>query len=353
MKNIPVLFAALLLAAACNKANETPASDAAVEYGTVEFNISVPEAAETKAISQYSTVQPYEAAVKSVQLLVFDEDGKLNLYQNGTSLSGSFTTTSGGKTVWAVINGPDLSSISTLDAMRGSIFDLSLNETGTNGSFVMAGEKFILVGATSSSNCAITAKRFLSRIALVSVTNNLPASYGTITIKRVFLSNVSGSIAANGDFTSACGFINQNGRADKDPRSEADIIGTSGNEASCPALTCNSNSFTLANSETQNLSDPILLYAYQNNNRTAPDGFHSPYVARGTTLVVEASINNQSFYYPVLMKNGVGRNKLYTVGLTLTALGSSDPDVLVEKGTAAFSISIAEWESGATYEETI
>ena len=217
----------------------------------------------------------------------------------------------------------------------------------------MAGDKFCVVSATSSSNCIISVKRFLCRIALVSVTNNLPASYGTITINRVFLSNVTGAISAAGSFISGCGYINQNGRADKDPRNAADIIGTSGNNASCPDLTCNSNSFTVANAQTQSLTNPVLLYAYPNSNTTAPNGFQSPYVARGTTLVVEASVNNQTCYYPVLMKRGVERNKLYSIGLTLTALGSSDPEVLIEKGSASFSISIADWESGAVYEETI
>ena len=53
------------------------------------------------------------------------------------------------------------------------------------------------------------------------------------------------------------------------------------------------------------------------------------------------------------MKDGIGRNKLYSIGLTVTALGSDDPEEVIEKGSASFSITVADWENGAVYEETI
>ena len=351
MKHIPVLLAALALAAACNKTNVSPEVAENAKCGTIEFNISTSEA--TKAITQYTTVQSYEKVVKSVQVLVFGEDGKINNYLNGTSLSGSISTTTGSKTIWAVINGPDLSTTGSLTSMQGTILDLSLNGTSADGSFVMAGNGNCTVSATSTVNCAISAKRFLSRIALVSITNNLPASYGPLLVNRVFLSNVVGGIAATGDYIPGCRYVNKNGRADKDPRSESDIIGTNGNEATCPELTFSSRNLQIQNAQTNTPSKPILLYAYPNECTTEPNGFQSSYEPRKTVLVVEASIQNHVYYYPVVMKDGIGRNKLYSIGLTVTALGSDDPEEVIEKGSASFSITVADWENDAVYEETI
>ena len=47
------------------------------------------------------------------------------------------------------------------------------------------------------------------------------------------------------------------------------------------------------------------------------------------------------------------RNKAYTVALTIRNLGSDDPDKPVEKGTVSVSISVAGWETGTSYDETI
>ncbi len=351
MKHIPLILAALLLAAACDKAKEAPATSKQEETGTIEFQISTSQA--TKAISQYTDVKPYETAVKSVQLLLFDSDGKISNYINGTALSGSISTTAGSKTVWAVINGPDLSTVKQLSSVEGAIFDISLNGTSASGSFVMAGSNTCTVSASAPVNCTIAAKRFLSRIALVSVTNSLPAGYGNLTVNRVFLSNVVGGISGKGEFIGGCRYINQNGRADNNPRNAADIIGTAGNEASCPELTCSTRNLIVANAQTNAPSSPILLYAYPNGCTVEPNGFQSAYEPRKTVLVVEAQVKNDTYYYPVVLKDGVGRNKLYSIGLTVTALGSDDPEHVIEKGTANFSITVDDWENGAVYEETI
>ena len=59
-------------------------------------------------------------------------------------------------------------------------------------------------------------------------------------------------------------------------------------------------------------------------------------------------------YYPVVLDNAVlERNKTYTVGLTITGPGSSDPDKPVDKGSIAVTISVSGWTAGATYDETI
>ena len=65
-------------------------------------------------------------------------------------------------------------------------------------------------------------------------------------------------------------------------------------------------------------------------------------------LIVAAT----KYYYPVVI-NTPERNKAYTVELTITGLGSTDPDQPVSKGAITAAVTVQGWQSGATYEETI
>ena len=67
-----------------------------------------------------------------------------------------------------------------------------------------------------------------------------------------------------------------------------------------------------------------------------------------------ATVSGKKYYYPVVLDNAtLERNKTYTVGLTITGLGSEDPNKPVEKGTISASITVSGWTAGAVYDETI
>ena len=68
--------------------------------------------------------------------------------------------------------------------------------------------------------------------------------------------------------------------------------------------------------------------------------------------MVAATISGTKYYYPVTI-NTPERNKAYTVELTITGLGSTDPDQPVSKGAITASVTVQEWLPGTTYEETI
>ena len=110
-KTIIAMAAACAALAACSK---EPISSAIVTpseegVGQITFTVAGDEPAETRAVTAYTTAQTYESQVNKVQVFVFGSDGAINFYQNlGTSTSGSISTTAGTKTVWAVVNGPDL-----------------------------------------------------------------------------------------------------------------------------------------------------------------------------------------------------------------------------------------------------
>ena len=325
------------------------------ELGTLSFEIMPAEdVAVTKAVSAYTTAQTYEAQVNKVQILVFGSDGAINFYKNlGSSTSGSISTTAGTKTVWAVVNGPDLSSVGTLSALQATAVDLSANSTTASTGFVMAGSSTCTVSSGATASCAVTVSRLASRVALTSVVNNLPSSYGAITINRVFLSNVVGNQNLAGS-ASASTWYNKNGRADESTRNTAHIIDGSTYKASCEALTYKGVVSSLANGGTYSPSTPLLFYSYPNSSTTAPAGFQSTFAAQRSVLVVVATISGTTYYYPVVLDDAVlARNTAYTVGLTITGLGSSDPNTPVTKGSISASVTVSGWSSGATYDETI
>ncbi|MBO4568674.1 MAG: hypothetical protein J5674_01615, partial [Candidatus Methanomethylophilaceae archaeon] len=142
MKKIFLFLAAASLVgmAACNKPDNRAAADSSRNEGVIEFTLTPEDGAGTRAVTAYTTAQTYETKVNTVQIFVFDADGKVAAYKNnGTSLSGSINTTAGDKTVWAVINGPDLASVATLNALKETAVDLSANSTTATTGFIMAG----------------------------------------------------------------------------------------------------------------------------------------------------------------------------------------------------------------------
>ena len=90
----------------------------------------------------------------------------------------------------------------------------------------------------------------------------------------------------------------------------------------------------------------------QNNSTSEGNGWSNTFSARKTRLVVTATIGGTKYYYPVSISNPQ-RNTAHTVELTITGLGSTDPDILVQKGAITATVTVDPWQNGAVYNETI
>ena len=327
----------------CQKAEENQ------ELATLSVSLGFDDP-QTRAVTAYTTAHDYEKAVNSVQILVFDASGKINIYKDaGTAVSDiKLSTTAGQKTVWAVVNGPDLSAVATLSALQAKAVDLSDNNTTKTVGFVMAGSTSCTVSATGGT-AAVTVSRLVSRVALQKVTNSLPSGYGALKIDNVTLINVVGNQNLAGNASIAT-WYNKMGR--KDGGVQADIIDGSTNKASCPSLTFAAPAATVNNGAAHTPATPHLFYCYPNATSADANGWVSSFTARKTRLVVAATISGTRYYYPVTI-NTPERNKAYTVELTITGLGSTDPDQPVSKGAITASVTVQGWQTGATYEETI
>ena len=304
---------------------------------------------QTKA-TNYVTAQAYETAVNDVQIFVFDSKGALATYLDADTKTSDITinTIYGQKTVYAVVNGPDLSGITTQDALEHTAVDLGANSTTTSKGFVMAGSTTCNVSG-STATVTISVKRLVARVALQKITNSLPDSYGSLTVNSVMLINVAGN--QNLECTASIStWYNKMGR--KDGASATQIIDGTTNLASHPTLTFMSVGKSVENGGSLAPATPYLFYTYQNNSTSEGNGWSNTFSARKTRLVVTATIGGTKYYYPVSISNPQ-RNTAHTVELTITGLGSTDPDILVQKGAITATVTVDPWQNGAVYNETI
>ena len=351
-KTISILAMAAAVLCSCDKNADCVPCEDQQETGTLAVSLLFDEGAQTKAVTSFTTSQTYEKQVNKVQIFVFDESGKINIYKDaGTTQSNiSISTTTGKKTIWAVVNGPDLSEVASLAELEDTALDLAANSTTAATGFVMAGSTSCTVSATAAT-ANISVSRLVARVALQKVTNQLPDGYGALTIDNVVLTNVAGNQNIAGDATPAT-WYNKMGRKDGATESSQIIDGDT-NKASCEALTFKSVKQEVAHGSDLNITTPYLFYSYPNSNTAGSTGWVNPFTARASRLVVTATIDGVKYYYPVTLSKKLERNKAYTVEITITGLGSTDPDKPIEKGGLTAAITVLDWVDGGSYEETL
>ena len=289
----------------------------------------------------------YEDAVNGLQVLVFSADGMLETYgetdspKEGLCLTG----TAGEKTVWAAANAPDLSGIGHLSDLKSATVRLDGNSTDPARGLAMSGCSTCSVTPGRSGEINIPVERLLSRITLDAITCRLPQAYGSLTVESVMLINVAG----NTDITGTSGpaaWCNRMGRSSGSP---SGIIDGQSFPADCPEMTFRKIGKTMAPDET--IEYKIPLYCMPNPTEEDREG-GSSFSSRKTRLVVTASLDGTRYYYPATVDRPE-RNTSYSVSMTITGPGSTDPDRPISKQALSFSISVSPWGDGGSYDEKI
>ncbi len=335
---------AVLMTASCNDAEPEKAT---LAEGAI--TVTIQSDAATKATSG-TDAEPCETALNSVQILVFDADGHLYRYATSSSLTSGDSQTfqnvnAGSYTVVAVANVSDLSSVSTITALQSTAAALGDNSTTATTGFRMYGSGIVTVTSThtasSPATLSVAMSRYTSRVRLVSVTNGMAAALGSLTIDYVMLTNVLTSWTMGGSGTPT-GWGNLAGR-------KSGSVIASASDATCADLTFHSCGQSVA-SGAGAVSLNYRFYSFPNNNSSTVTG---PAATEGPVrLVVKASFDSRSYYYPVTIPD-IARNNTYDVTLTITGPGSDDPNTPVEKGNISATITVAPWTGGDAYNETI
>ena len=305
MKN-RLTIAAFLAAGLCSLACTKEKSDmtAGAESGNslgepVELTIGISRPALTK-----STVitDDNEVTVNSLQVFVFRDDA-LDAYaaaDNATEVT--LSCTSGERAIYALVNAPDMSAISSKSALLETTSLLS-NNSGDN--FEMIGNK----NATLPQEASVTidVNRIVSKIVVKKITRDFTSAAlaaKNFSVDEIFIENVAGDI--NYGLTSE------------------------------PAIWYNKQKYAG--------EEPDLtyhrFYAYPNDSEDSADEIWSP---RRTRLVLKTTLGDNVYYYPITLP-GLEPNKSYEIeNITITRPGSANPDEPVTFEDCTFDINIQPW----------
>ena len=312
--------AATLCTVACNKELttakvETPSE--AVQLADLTLSI-VGNAPATKSAD--ADFDDDHSEVSNVQFFVFDGE-VLDAYKKiGSATSTTMTVKAGDKTVWAVVNAPDISNVTTLTQLK-AVSSTLLNNASN---FVMVGSNTGTV--PSEDPVEIEVKRIASRVVVKKVTAAFSnPAYASMSCKlvKMFLINAPGDI--NLELTNApTTWYAQ--RAYEAVTGLTDHLSTSGSNHEL-----NTSAF-----ETE-----CRHYCYP--NPTVADSQATTWSARHTRMVIEVLLGSETFYYPITMPV-LEPGKSYEIeNLTITRKGSNNPDQPISLSDATFEISVKDW----------
>ena len=251
-----------------------------------------------------------EVRVESLQILVFRDDD-LDAYGNaGGNLEITLSCTAGNRTVYALVNGPDVSGTATRTEYLATLHSLDVNALDA---FIMTGSSDVTLPAANAVHLEVN--RVVARIDLQDVARQFTApslqALG-FNVTRIYLDNVVGGNDI--EMSLPCDSFGNEGAYNGD----------------WAEFTCDTPGAEIANGGT--LGQEHVFYAYPNDNSV-----------KATRLVVEAVQNGITYYYHVVLPALDSNHRYVIPNLTITRLGSTDPGTAVQITDQPFEIEVMPW----------
>lgn len=324
---------AALVLVSCNKESKSVVPDGK----KVDVTVSIKGAPGTRATE---VTYANEAKVNSLQVFVFNGDDR-EAYRNvQNAMSTLIPATSGERTVWAVVNAPDLSGITKLSDLRAAATKLADN----------AGDSFVMTGSVTQElvdggNVAITVKRIVARVSVAKISTDFKdyrANF-SVNVKAIYMINVAGEnkYDVGGE---AASWVNKLKHEDAD----------------YDALLYDAIENVNVKNGTPYEKEHVY-YPYPNIYPTegSTQDFADNWNPRGSILVIEAelldgdgklvAINEAGQtlgYYPIVLP-AIERNKTYSIEeVCITRLPGDVPYKPIETGETMVTISVNDWEVG-------
>lgn len=261
-----------------------------------------------------------EEAVSTLDVFVFNADGsRVEASAHALTSTVDVSVSIGTKIVAALVNySGEIPSFVSVSDLEEVVSDLSDNGPSK---FVMYG-KTAATAVTTSSAVTVEVSRLVARVKLGQVINALTGPYEgeELQVSGAYLINVAGEVALGGSSAVPSKWYNK--------------------QKNCSELP------SLLNAGT-----PMNFYCYP--NPVSSDSSSKDWSPRFTRLVVEAVIAGETWYYPINLPL-IKSNCSYEIpSLTITRLGSTDPDTPIEVGSALFSIEVKDWTIVPKTEVTI
>ncbi len=305
------LCVGIISLSSCNKNLSRDDYSLVQDGGECVLTVNAVSDVQVKSTGTSTEISTSENAIKSLQVFVFRGD-LLDAYKTATSSSLSVKCTSGQRDVYALVNAPDLSGVSSKAALESTMVDLSSNSK-TSG-FVMYGKSTVTL--PSAKAISIPVKRMVSRIVVSKITRDFEsASLANMdfTVKGIYLSDVAGNCNIAGAVNTK--WYNASSKKDE-----------------LASLLSDTLSSAIANGASY--STPHYFYAMPNNNKT-----------KTTKVVIEAVLGSQTFYYPILLPALESNHSYEIANVTVKRPGSDSPDNPVSSEDISFSVSIVDWTS--------
>ena len=322
MRNLQFVSALLCGAvtlASCNKNLSKDEYPLPEESEKCVLNVSAVSSLQVKSTGEASAVTAKETAIKDLQVFVFRGD-MLDAYGTASESSLSLTCTAGSREVYALVNAPDLKSISSKSALLSTMVDL--NDNVSKG-FVMVGNKIVTLPTTEE--VAISVSRMVSRIVLPKITRDFESSslQGLdFTIENIYICDAAGEGSVDGT-AAVTKWYNKSTTKTELTSLLVDKVAS--------VKVANKASYTVTH----------YFYTMPNDNKV-----------KKTKLVIEAKLAGTTYYYPVELP-ALAANKSYEfTGITIKRPGSDAPDTPVSSSSIRFSVSVVDWTT-ETVSETI
>lgn len=335
MKKLPMLCAVVCVLACSQQEKSEVLHDGSDLKGSLVVSVSH-KCDVTKSGTGYTEVLDVEKEEKKVSVFVFDKaTGVLNASKNigNTAEECEFSIPVGEKTVWAVVNGPELSGVVSMEEFEKVVDDLSLSSLQQDG-LAMIGSEDCIVEAGATVTPVIVVSRMVSRVVLRNVVCRVPEQYGKLRIDCVYLGNAFTRQTFAGDVS---GKVNVEGYNDQEAPAP---IGKDGIIGSCPEYLYASVGTDVNVSETAGINR--ALYCHPNDTPEYTD------------LFIIATVGERQYYYKVPLNQGLEMNTSYTVDVVIMNLGEAEPPVHDhDKGRVEAVITVADWVTGDDYSAEI
>jgi hypothetical protein len=275
-----------------------------------------------------------ETRINSVQLYIFNNEG--DLLQRITGIGGEYKVilSDGCCTFYCFVNAPELpvapSSSEELLKCESFLWNNS------RGSFQMSGSA--TADIDSDMELEIVVQRMVAKVECIVRTEfgNSHLAEMPFTLHRIYLTNVTG----------------------KNNYALTAMQGDEGlwynkmeyQQSSCDNLICGSLIDRRMNNK-DSLAIDDSLYPYPNSSTDCFD--LTTWSARKTRLVIEATLGEKLWYYPVTLEETIS-NTHYLYDITITREGVSHPEEPVtEPGALITKIKINEWNEGGEIDDDV
>ena len=290
----------------------------------------------TRSSVGYTEVLDVEKIEKKVSVLVFDKNsGLLNASKTieNTTKECSVAVPVGEKVIWAVVNGPSLDNVMNISQLNDVVDNLNSSSLNNSG-LTMIGSVDCTVESGTTVSPTVVVSRLVSRVVLRNVTCKLPAQYGKITVKSIFLGDAFTKQTFAGVVS---GKVNPAGYIDAD---KTIPIGKRSVMAACAEYMHALTEKEVRVGGTLGINE--CLYCQPNDTEEF------------TGLYILVTIAGNEYYYRIPLDQGLEANTTYTLDVVITNLGEVDPPTHAnEKGGINASVTVASWLPGDVYSAEI